>query len=173
MIRHIDKERVVVYLFITLLLDFPIIYYVINKIIGLLDDSTTANYSINIGLLIYFVIMIFFTNFMRHIIMETNFMFNDNDKYFDYKTCLRKSTKIQYKNIKKILVCNEIIAFNGRYESIIIIQRGFRRNIFFQEFSMKKEDYTKLKIALLSHVNVITQFGNSNYIKPLLALFSF
>ncbi|MFW5794744.1 MAG: hypothetical protein ACOCV1_04595, partial [Bacillota bacterium] len=74
--------------------------------------------------------------------------------------------------IKKIIICKENRVFRGEYEAIIIIRKGVRRSLFFSEFSVKKQDYTKLKDIFLSKdVKVI--YKKSKLFKPLATLFYF
>ncbi|BCR35644.1 hypothetical protein MPAN_005370 [Mariniplasma anaerobium] len=109
---------------------------------------------------------------MLHIIMESNFQINEHDGYFEYKTLMRRREKIYNNRIKKVIICKENLVLKGGYEAIIVVRKGLKRSLFFHEFSMKKQDYTKVKDIFLSKdVNIV--YKENKFFKPLATLFYF
>jgi len=160
---------VLVVFLVMFLLDFPGVYFLLRVIVDFLIHQTEFVLTIRFGLLFYYGIMIIFTNYMLHIIMESNFLIETSENHFVYKTLLRKRELIAFRSIKKIIICKENIAFYGEYESIVIIRSGLKRSLFFQEFSMKKTDYQILK-SILSDTKPEAINIKNKYYKWLLAL---
>ncbi|QWB99712.1 hypothetical protein KHQ88_06010 [Mycoplasmatota bacterium] len=167
-----NKERTYVVLFVLIIVLIPNFYFltfVILTMTGLIKPE--ENYTI-FELLIYINLLVFFTNNMLHIIMESNFQIKEHDGYFGYKTLMRRKEKIYNNGIKKIVFCKENLFLKGDYEVITIVRKGLKRSLFFHEYSMKKQDYTKLKEIFLSKdVKVI--YKKSKLFKPLATLFYF
>jgi hypothetical protein len=172
-IIHKNNERTYIALLIMLLYNSPMIYNIFYVLFVYFSNPNSFHYYINTGVFVFLGIILFFTNnMMLHIVMESNFKIICNSEYFEYKTILRKKEKIYYKDIKKIIICNEELVFKGHYESLIVIRKGWRRSLFFQQFSMKKQVYEELKTTLM-HEGVPIQTSKNKYLKPLLGLFLF
>ncbi|MDC7242809.1 MAG: hypothetical protein PQJ44_02335 [Sphaerochaetaceae bacterium] len=171
--KYINSERVVVYLIVFLLLLIPNLYFYLDQLIKFFATSRGAFWNELCEIIVYTLIIFYFSNFMIHIIMESNFSLEIKDGSFTYKTLLQMRRKnILYDSIKKIIICPETLVFKGEFESIIIVRKGCRRSLFFTQYSMKKDEYIHLKeiITKMSPSKVVKT--EKKYIKPILALFS-
>lgn len=172
MIKHFNSEKVFISLFITLiftfLVFFNLIYYILLEF---LKDPENFQYDFFNFIFISIWVAFLVNNFL-HTAMESNFKIKEQDEYFEYKTLMRRREKIYYRKIKKFIICKENLVFKGEYEALIIVRKGLKRSLFFQEYSMRKQDYTKLKEIFLSKdVKVI--YKKSKLFKPLATLFYF
>lgn len=173
MMKYINLERVVVYLIVFLLLLIPNLYFYANQLIKFLATTEGEFWNGLCEVIVYTLIIFYFSNFMIHIIMESNFSLDIKDGSFTYKTLLQLRRKtIPCDSIKKIIVCPETLVFNGEFESIIIVRKRCRRSLFFTQYSMKNDEYIHLReiITKMSPSKVVKTEKKS--IKPLLALFS-
>lgn len=171
MIKHTNNERATIYLGILILILLPNIYFFISQILNYISTIDHNPYIFLFEISVHFLILLFFTNFMLHMVMESFFTVQNKDDKFQYSSLLRRKELIPFKRISKIIICKESLVGKGDYESIIVIRKGFRRSLFFQEYSMRKQDYIDLKSVLLSKEYVRIVRAKKAYTKGLAALF--
>ncbi len=171
MIKYMDKDRVIVSILATLIIDSPLIYWIFNVLYNLIFKLNLNVLLVDPAISIYFIMTIVYTNFMLHLIMESNATLEFKETSFTYKTLLWfRKKEIAFSEVKKIIVCRERLVLYGDYESIIVMRKGLKRNLFFNEYSMKKDQYKTLKEFFINSDPEKVMTTKKRYIKPLLAL---
>ncbi len=145
MIKQNNIERSVVLILIASIISVPFFYNLADFLLYVIRGDDFLDYGLSWDYLVYIIPVILFWNIALHISMESVFKISFHDSYFEYKTLLSFKKTIEYIDIKKIVICKEHLTFKGSYGSIIVVRRGLRRNLFFNEFAMRKQDYLLIK----------------------------
>jgi len=168
MIKHYNRGRIfafgVVYFFLVL----PVLYGWIALMIDFFRGDLIL-FVDNRNLVIYTIVILILGNLNSHIFMESRFSISLDHNTLRYKSYLGRSIVITSNQIKRIIVCPETLSFKRGYESIIIIRKGFRRSLFFIEYSMKKESYQYMKTMIFDFCDscMIKQY-KKGYVKQIL-----
>lgn len=172
MIKEQNVGRIILAAIIGISIDsIIVINFLIDLYHTILNKVNYMEFYYSIDSILILIVVIAYNNIAFHVISESSTTINIYESGINFKTLFTRERVIRLQDIRKVVLCNEVIFPRGEYSSMIIFLKGFNRFILISEYTMQTKKYANILMQAKTHINEELVEEKGKLYKPLLMLF--